>query len=397
MMALAEATPDAIRLEAGEPSFRTPDHILEAAFRDARNGYTKYTPNTGISSLRDAIAERHSSKMQRRVSRDEVFVASGATGALAASVLVLVEDEDEVLVPDPGWPNYRSIVHLAGGVAVPYVVRPEVDYQPDPDELARAFTPRTKAIILNSPSNPTGAVLSRQSLETVMALAARFDTYVISDEVYDELVFDGREYVSAGLLDPDGRVVVIAGCSKTYAMTGWRLGWAIADRELVALMGTLQEPLTACASSVSQRAAEAALRGPQSVVAEMRDVYQGRRDLVCDLLRPAGLLAATPAGAFYVMADLSALGMSSRDLAHALLRDEGVAASPGGTFGPTAEGMLRISLATSEELLLEGIRRLIRFAERQAARSRRVGGRGLRSGGESAVPTQGSRHQAAPS
>jgi len=367
MMALADATPGAIRLEAGEPSFSTPEHIIAAAFQDARDGYTKYTPNAGIASLRDAIADRHTKRLRRSVARDEVFVATGATGALAAAILTIVEEGDEVLVPDPGWPNYRSIVQLAGGTPLPYVLHSERDFQPDLAELTDCFSARTKAIILNSPANPTGSMLSHRTLESIVALATRFDSYVVSDEVYEELVFDGYNHVSAGLFDREGRVVVVSGCSKTYAMTGWRIGWAVADRRLVSLMGTLQEPLTACASSVSQRAAEAALRGPQSVVSEMRDAYQRRRDLVCDLLRPAGYLAANPHGAFYAMVDLSSLGIPSRELARALLLEELVATAPGSTFGRAGEGMLRISLATSEDLLLEGCRRIVRFAERHKA------------------------------
>jgi len=365
MMALAESREGVIRLEAGEPSFKTPEHIIDAAFAGARAGFTKYTNNAGVRSLREAIAERQSARFDRAVSADEVFVASGATGALAATVLAIVEEGDEVLVPDPGWPNYRSIVQLAGGRLVTFPLRRELGYQPDADALAAAFSPRTKAILVNSPANPTGAMLTAASMQLIMQLARQFDAYVVSDEVYEELVFDGLEHVSAGRFDEDRRAVVISGCSKTYAMTGWRLGWAVADPSLVSFMATLQESLTACASSISQRAAEAALRGPQSAVVEMRNAYERRRNLVCDMLAPHSLLSFRPPGAFYVMADLSDLRTPSQELALALLDEEGVATAPGSTFGSLTEGMLRLSLATSEDLLLEGCRRLIKFAERR--------------------------------
>jgi aspartate/methionine/tyrosine aminotransferase len=362
--ALAESLPDVIRLETGEPSFPTPEHIISAAFEDARKGYTKYTHSSGIATLRDAVADRHAARLGRAVAREEVFISTGAVGALTATTLTLIEDGDEVLLPDPGWPNYRSIVQLAGGREVRYTLHPSLDYQPDLDELAATFTPRTKAIFLNSPANPTGSILSRETLEAIVALAREHDCYVIADEVYDEFVFDGGEHVSAGLFDQDGRVVVIAGVSKAYAMTGWRLGWAVADRRMVTLMSTLQESLTTCASSLSQRAAEAALRGPQDHTAEMRAAYERRRDLVCELLGPAGLLASRPRGAFYAMVDLTSLRQPSQQLAVALIKEEKVAAAPGSTFGPSVEGMLRISLASSEEQLLEACRRIIRFAER---------------------------------
>jgi aspartate/methionine/tyrosine aminotransferase len=355
-----------IHLEVGEPSFGTPAHVVEAAFEDTRAGYTKYTANAGLPSLRAAVAERASRQWGRTVGPDEVLVTAGAVNALAASILTLAEAGDEVLLPDPGWPNPLGMVQLSGADPRFYALRPEDSYLPDPERVAAIVTDRTKLLLMNNPSNPTGAVFPHETVAALVRLAAERDLYVIADEIYADLVFEGA-HTWAAPHDPDGRVIAIGGCSKTYAMTGWRIGWAITRPELVTLMGKLQESLVSCPSSVSQRAAEAAIRGPQEAVGEMRDAYRRRRDLVRELLEPAGFLATVPRGAFYAMADLRRLGKSGRDLALALLDEEQVACAPGETFGAQASGMLRISLATDDEALAEGCRRLLHFAERHAA------------------------------
>jgi aspartate/methionine/tyrosine aminotransferase len=380
-MALAATVPDAIHLEVGEPSFNTPEVIIRTAFQDALDGHTKYTPNAGTTSLRQAIADRYASSRKRPTTVQNVFVATGAVGALASAILVVAEDGDEVLIPDPGWPNYLSLVQLAGARAVPYTLRPEAGYTPAISELERLFSKKTKAIVINSPANPTGAVFDAGRIRAIVELAGQHEAFVISDEVYEDLVFDGS-HVSAGSFDADGGTIVISGCSKSYAMTGWRLGWAIADADLVELMAAIQEPLTSCPSSISQRAAEAALRGSQDIVATMRDAYRERRDLVCGLLDWTGLLAARPHGAFYAMVDLRDLGMPSSELARRLLEEERVATAPGSTFGPSAEGMVRISLAASAESLAEGCRRIIRFHAKHLSAAPALGGSARRTRGD---------------
>lgn len=367
-MALADSMTDVIRLEAGEPSFNTPSHIIEAALADAHLGFTKYTPVAGLRSLREAIAERHSSELGRDVVPEDVFVSTGAVGALASAVLALAEEGDEVLVPDPGWPNYETMVQLSRATAVTYPIRPESGYVLDVRDIAKVISSRTKAVILNSPSNPCGSVIDPEQLQLITNLATKHDFYLIVDEVYGDLVFEG-EFVSAARYDREGRTVVVTGCSKTYAMTGWRIGWAVARPDLVALMIKLQEPLTSCPSTISQRAAEAALRGPQAVVAEMRLAYRRRRDLVCEILEPAGILAARPRGGFYALVDLRTTEMPSLELAQRLLIEEKVATVPGSAFGKFGEGMLRISLASDDEVLMEGCRRIVRFARDSARRS----------------------------
>ena len=365
VMDLARQMDDVLVLVVGEPSFNTPPHIIDAAAKAAHAGVTKYTPNAGLPGLRAAVAERYSRKWGRTVTPAEVLVTAGAVNALAAIVAGIAEEGDEILVPDPGWPNYMAMIELARAVPVRYAMRPEHGYLPDIAEVESHITPRTKAIVINNPSNPTGAVFPEETVRALVELARKHDLWLITDEVYEDLIFKG-EHVPAASFDSE-RVITISGVSKTYAMTGWRIGWAITNPELVALCGKVQEALVSCPSAPSQAAAEAALRGPQEMVEEMRAAYQRRRDLVRKVLEPVGLLPTIPEGAFYALVDLRGAGLSSRDLSRQLLAEEHVAAAPGSTFGDVAEGMVRISLATADDDLAEGCRRIISFAERHGA------------------------------
>jgi aspartate/methionine/tyrosine aminotransferase len=280
-------------------------------------------------------------------------------------VAAIAEEGDEILIPDPGWPNYVAMIELARVVPVRYRLEPEQGYRPDLAAMEAQITPRTKAIIINNPSNPTGGVFDEATVRDLVALARKHDLWLISDEVYEDLIFAG-EHVPAARFDSE-RVITISGVSKSYAMTGWRIGWAITNPDLVALCGKIQEALVSCPSAPSQAAAEAAVRGPQDVVEEMRVAYQRRRDLVRDIFLPLGMLPAVPEGAFYALVDLRAVGIPSRDLSRMLLEEERVAAAPGSTFGDVAEGMLRISLATADDDLREGCERIVRFARRHGA------------------------------
>ncbi|MCC6313835.1 MAG: pyridoxal phosphate-dependent aminotransferase [Thermomicrobiales bacterium] len=365
IMEVAQGVEGVVHLEVGEPSFITPDHVIDAAAAAAHAGQTRYTANAGIPALREAVAARCAARWGQPAQADEVLVGAGAVNAIVAMLLTVAEDGDEILVPDPGWPNYRSQIMLARGVAVPYPLRPERGYLPDPAELDRLLTPRTKVVITNNPGNPTGAVWSGEAVAALMAWARARDLWVIADEIYEDLIFDG-EFTPAAPFARE-RTIAIGGCSKSYAMTGWRIGWAVAPRELVAPAGKIQEALVSCPSNVSQCAAVAALTGSQACVAEMRAAYHRRRDLVRDLLEPAGLLPNVPRGAFYALVDLRATGMSSVDAARRLIQEERVATAPGSTFGDLAEGMVRVSLASSDEDLQTGCERLLRFAERHAA------------------------------
>jgi aspartate/methionine/tyrosine aminotransferase len=377
VMELARQMEDVIVLVVGEPSFNTPAHIIDAAARAAHAGTTKYTPNAGLPGIRSAVAERYSQRWGRQVTPAEVLVTAGAVNALAAIVAAIAEEGDEILIPDPGWPNYVAMIELARVVPVRYPLPPENGYLPDLAELEARITPRAKAIVINNPSNPTGAVFPEETVRALVALARKHDLWLIADEIYEDLIFEGV-HVPATQFDPE-RVITVSGASKSYAMTGWRIGWAIMPPDLVTLCGKIQEALVSCPPSVSQAAAEAAVRGPQDAVEEMRLAYQRRRDLVREMLEPTGLLPTIPEGAFYALVDLRGAGIPSRDLSRMLLEEERVAAAPGSTFGEVAEGMVRISLATADDDLAEGCRRIVRFAERRGALPRVAEAVGVRS------------------
>lgn len=352
-----------IHLEVGEPSFTTPAHIIEQAFEATAAGATRYTQSGGILPLRQAIADRYSAKWGTEISPDMVMASHGGVNAINSTVLALIDRGDEVLVPDPAWPNYRAILSLAGGVSVLYPMAVENGFLPDVAALEALITPRTRMIILCNPGNPTGAVWPEETVKAIVELAARHDLYVLSDEIYEELVFEGS-HVPAARFDDDHRVITVSGFSKTYAMTGWRLGWLIADPSLIVMINKMLEPLISCPSSVSQQAGIAALSGTQQPVAVMRDAYRKRRDLAAGILEPVGMLPVRPRGAFYAIADLRETGIGSRELALSLLREKRVASAPGDTFGKIlAGGFVRISLASSDEDVAEGCRRLIEFRD----------------------------------
>jgi aspartate/methionine/tyrosine aminotransferase len=363
VMERAASLTDVIHLEVGEPDVNTPEPIIDAAFMAARAGFTKYTPNAGLGTLRSAIAAKLGRVNGLDRSPDNVVVTAGAVAALVNTVLAAVNPGDEVLVPDPGWPNYRAMVQLAGGEVVPYRLRRDAGYLPDFEDLDRLVTPATKLLITNSPGNPTGGVFPASIVENLVRFAEQNDLYLLADEVYEEFVYEGN-HVSAGRFDSSGRVIVVSGFSKTYAMTGWRLGYAVANPDIAKLIAKLAEPLVSCASSVSQKAAEAALALDGSAVDSMRQAYRGRRDAAVAILEQAGLLASYPSGAFYALVDLRSSGLGSDELAWALLDEERVATAPGSTFGASTEGMVRISFATNTEDLVEGCARIVRFAAR---------------------------------
>jgi aspartate/methionine/tyrosine aminotransferase len=363
MDAAREMGGEIIHLEVGEPSFTTPAHIIEQAFEATAAGATRYTQSGGILPLRQAIADRYSAKWGKEVTPNMVMASHGGVNAINSTIFALIDRGDEVLVPDPGWPNYRQILNLVGGVSVLYPKSVENGYLPDPEALEKLITPKTKMIITCNPGNPTGAVWPEETVKAVVELAAKHDLFVLSDEIYEELVFDG-EHVPAAAFDDAGRVITVSGFSKTYAMTGWRLGWAIADVSLLQAVNKMLEPLISCPSSVSQQAGIAALTGTQQPVEVMCNAYRKRRDLAAEILEPAGLLPVRPKGAFYALVDLRETGMNGRDLAMALLKEKRVATAPGDTFGKVlADGFVRISLASSDEDVAEGCRRLISFRD----------------------------------
>lgn len=364
MMAQAARYPDAVRLEMGEPDFTTPEPYMEAAFAAARRGATHYTPTVGIPELRRAIAERVRADYALELDPDrEILVSVGAVGALAVACLAVVQPGDEVLVPDPGWPVYRAQVALAGGVVVPVPLREENAFHMRPEDIEARITPRTRALIINTPHNPTGAVLGEHELREIAEVAYRHGLVVISDEVYEKLLYDGRRHFPlAAIPEVRRQVITISGVSKTYAMTGWRLGYAHAVPEIISAMARIQECLASCTSSLSQHAALAALSGDQGPVAEMHAQYDRRRRfLVEGLNRLPGISCLLPEGAFYVFPSVRALGRTSAELAQELLVRTRVVTVPGSGFGDSGEGYLRLSYATSLDALQEALRRLEMF------------------------------------
>jgi aspartate aminotransferase len=356
----------ALRLDIGDPDFGTPPHIIEAAARAARDGFTHYGPSAGLPTLRAAIADKVSQRNRFPCTAEEAVVTVGGSGGLFVTFFVLLDPGDEVLIPDPGWPSYVPMALAVSAAPVRYRLDAACGFAPDPDELRCKIGPRTKAIVLNSPSNPTGAVFSAEAMAAVLALAAEKGLWVVSDECYDELVLDGVGTSPAALGERE-RIVSVFSFSKTYAMTGWRIGYAVAPPEVAALLARAQEAMVSCASTPVQKAAEAALAGPLEAVERMRATYRDRRDLVLAQLERHEIGFVRPSGAFYVMADVARVGELADAFASRLLEEAAVAVVPGSAFGEAGEGMVRISLAAAGETLRTGIERLAEVLNRPRA------------------------------
>jgi aspartate aminotransferase len=346
-----------VMLINGDPNFTTPDHIIDAAAQAARDGGTGYSPGDGLLVLREALTDKLARVNDVVANVDQICVTTGACGGLFTTFLLLVGPGDEVLVPDPGWSNYAAIMHVLNSTAVPYRLVPDAGWQTDLDALEASITPRTRAILMNSPGNPTGAIESAASLRGILEIADRHDLWVVSDEAYDQLVLDGDSRSTASLGDA-GRVVSVFSFSKTYAMTGWRVGYVTGPADFVRQLGLHQEPVVSCASTISQHAAIAALRGPQDCVQEMVDAYRRRKDLASTILEDAGVPFVTPHGAFFLMVDVRATRQDSWSYALQLLGQAGVGTVPGVAFGAGGEGFVRVTLAASDDVLTEGLTRL---------------------------------------
>ena len=337
IMNLALTMQGVSHLEVGEPDFPSPPHVIEAAGEAARDGYTKYTANAGIPSLREAIAEKLWRVNGAEVSPERITVTNGAVSGLMASIMAVAQAGDEVLLPDPGWPNYTLMCRALGILTRFYPLRAENGFLPDAEAWDSLITPRTRAVVVNSPSNPTGAVFPEAVVRQIVEVADRHDLWIVSDEVYEQIIFEGS-HVSPAQFDDVGRVIRAFSFSKTYAMTGWRIGYIVSPPGVTEVINKLQEALISCAGGVNQKAAEAALRGPQHYVAEMRSAYHRRRDLLVDSLHGTGLLAAVPHGAFYAMLDVSSATQDTDEFARHLLLHERVAVAPGQTLDHQDEG-----------------------------------------------------------
>jgi aspartate aminotransferase len=353
--------PGTIRLDVGQPDFPTPQHVKDAGKRAIDENKTFYTHTQGLISLREKLVDKLARINGIKTTPENIACGPGGVGAIAAMFAAVLEQGDEVLLPDPGWPNYRMMLPWLGARGVFYPCPPELGFQPDLESLERLITPRAKVLVVNSPNNPTGAVYPPETVAAMIEVAQRQNLWLLSDECYDQILLDGSWTSPAKLAPEDPRIVTAFTFSKTYAMTGWRIGYITGSTELIDTATKVLESNSSCVSTITQIAAEAALTGPQDCVAEMVSAYRGRRDLVVDLLRDAELLISEPSGAFYIMADISPSGLAARDFSFALLRERGVSAAPGTAFGQVARDAVRISLASSEADLREGVGRLAKF------------------------------------
>ena len=349
-----------IHLEIGEPDYATFENVSEAGIAAIRAGHTRYTPPAGMPSLCEAIAEDGGRRRGISIRPDEVVVSPGGKPNLFFPTLALVEPGDEVIYPDPGFPTYEAMIRLAGGIAMAVPLSEESNFSFDLDTFDRLISRRTKLIILNSPGNPTGGVIPRADLEHIAQKAQEFNCWIMSDEIYARLVYDGLKVDSiASLPNMQERTIIVDGFSKTYSMTGWRLGYGIMPRELAARVDLLLTHAVGSTAQFTQFAGLEAITGPQDTVDSMVAEYQRRRDVIVEGLNQiAGFICQKPQGAFYAFPNIKGTGMTSNELANLLLETAGVVVLPGSSFGKFGEGYLRLSYANSIEAIREGMQRI---------------------------------------
>jgi len=355
-----------IHLEIGEPDFDTPSNVVEAGVDALRKGWTHYGPSAGLPELRQTIADYVSRTRGVKVTSDDVVVVPGGKPIIFFTILSLIDEGDEVIYPNPGFPIYESMIDYVGGRAVPIQLREERDFALDVEELASLISDRTKLLIINSPQNPTGGVLQRRDIEQIARAIGDRNIMVLSDEIYSRLLFDGGQHFS--IMSVPGmqeRTILLDGFSKTYAMTGWRMGYGVMRADLAAHMTRLMTNSNSCTASFTQVAGVEAIRGDQSSVDHMRDEFQRRRDVfVAGLNKIKGFSCRMPRGAFYVFPNTTKTGWKSRPLADALLEQAGVAALSGTSFGKFGEGYLRFSVANSLENLQEALNRIDQWTKK---------------------------------
>jgi aspartate aminotransferase len=357
----AWAVPDAVHLEFGEPDFPTPLNIVESADRAARDGRTRYAPSAGLPQLREAVCEKLArDNSLERVTPDQVLVTAGGVGGLHLAYRTLLDPGDEILIPDPGWPNLASIALAVGARPVRYPLEGHAGGLPRSGSLDRLVTGHTRAIVVNTPSHPTGSVVDADGQAALGAWASSRGLWVVADECYDQLWLDNPN-TSFTRAAPAASAVTVFSLSKTYAMTGWRVGYTIASPAVTARMTRVQETIASSVNTVAQWAAVEALRGPQTEVARMRAAYRERRDLAVTTAERLGLRHTRPAGAFYLWLTLPEQIADSAAFALDLLAATRVAAAPGAAFGPGGEGHLRVSLAASENDIVRGLTKLADF------------------------------------
>ena len=364
MFALQTGLDNVISFALGEPDFTAPQHVIDATVASLQRGETHYTPNAGIPALRQAVSDLY----KRRgldYKPSEVLIGAGAISMLNIACTAMLDIGDEVLVPDPGWANYVGLMMQVGAVPVPIHLKEENGFMYDVADLQAALTPKTKMILLNSPSNPTGGVASADNLRQIADFAKANDLYILTDEIYRELLWDDEPYTSiASFPGMKERTVVVDGFSKTYAMTGMRLAWAVAPEEVIVVMTKLLENVLSSVNEGMQWGGVAALNGSQECVEEMKRQYRRRREIIVGGLNDMkGVSCLMPKGAFYAFPNISKLGIPSREFAMRLLKEKHVVVVPGTGFGDGGEGFVRLAYATSEDNIREGLRRMKEFVE----------------------------------
>ena len=350
---------DIVHLEIGEPDFDTPSNIVEAAVTALHKGYTHYGPSAGLPPLREAIAEDVSKSRGIKVTPDEVVVVPGGKPIIFFTILALCDEGDEVIYPNPGFPIYESMINFVGAKAVPIKLREELDFRLDVNELKTLITDRTKLIIINSPQNPTGGVLEKQDIQDIAGAIGDRDIMVLSDEIYSRLLFEGTHYSIASIEDMRERTIILDGFSKTWAMTGWRMGYGVVRADLAQHISRLMTNSNSCTASFTQIAGVEAILGDQSSVDQMNQEFMRRRDYFAERINKIkGFSCNVPKGAFYMFPNIAKTGWPSKKLADALLDQAGVAALSGTAFGAYGEGYLRFSIANSMENIKKALDRV---------------------------------------
>ncbi|GFI62010.1 aspartate aminotransferase [Clostridiales bacterium] len=357
---------DVIHLEIGQPDFQTPENIIKATDRAMANGYTGYGPTLGYNELRQTVADYAKKYKNLDVTMDNVAIVPGGKPTMFFTMLTLIRPGDEVIYPNPGFPIYESCIKFAEGVPVPLPLTAENDFKLDIEKFKSLITPKTKLIIINSPCNPTGGIFDKNDiLAMAEVLKDRPDIFILSDEIYDRLIFEGEAFSIASLPEFKDRTLVLDGFSKSYAMTGWRIGYCIANENIIKQFEMIMVNSVSCTCSFTQMGAIEALTGPQDSVENMRAEFKKRRDWLVDALNEIeGVECRMPKGAFYVFPDISSFGLTSKEFADRLMEEEGVALAWGTSFGSFGEGYIRISYATSLENLKKAVKRIEHFAEK---------------------------------
>ena len=356
---------DIVHLEIGEPDFDTPENVIEAGAEAMQNGWTHYTPSGGLPQLKETIAQYISETRKVEVTPDMVVVVPGAKPMIFFPFMALVEEGDEVIYPNPGFPIYESLINFLNARPMPIRLREEMDFRLDVNELADLITDKTKLIVLNSPHNPTGGMLSKQDIRDIAAAIGDRNIAVLSDEIYSRLIYDGEHHSIFSEPGMQDRTVLLDGWSKTYAMTGWRLGYGVMRSDLASHLSRLMTNCNSCTAAFTQIAGIEAYKGSQESVEKMRREFQRRRDMVVPRLNKIkGFSCKVPRGAFYVFPNVSETGWASRKLAEALLEQAGVACLSGNAFGDYGEGYLRFSIANSYENLEKALDRIEAWARK---------------------------------